>query len=413
MNQKRFQCFSKPLAFVTGLMLAVCGTAAAATTQPLKVCASLPMIGEWVAAVGQDAVSVRVLSPLGADPHSFEPSARSITMARNSQALFAMGLGLEPWIERIEKADPSLRIIRIAPTADLRLPAGACAHHDHDAHHSARDDAHPSTTSDAHHPGRDDAHPSTTSDAHHANRDDAHTTRDDAHTTRDDADHPGKDSAHHDHEGNAPANAAHAHAHDGAHAESRPVAHEHHHHHEHEHGEFDPHVWLDPVLVKQMVATIAAELAALAPEHREQFEHNALAYSRELDALDAQIRAELAGIPAAQRKLVTNHDNLRYFAARYDFEVSDTLLGTQGSEGGQPSARKVRELVEQIRSENIRAVFADAFSERSLLNAVASEAGIAPPWLFYSIPAGANSPAPDYLQMMRHNAEQIRQALSQ
>lgn len=310
------------------------GTAAGTTTagkvRPLEVAATLPLVAEWVQVVGGDGVKVHVLSPANADPHSFEPSARGIAAARRAQAVFALGLGLEQWVDRVERADTTLNVVRIAPTQGLRqMSQGTACNHDHGAHD---------------------------------------------HSTHNHADHD--------------TDAAHNHG-----------------------GESDPHVWLDPVLVQAMVQNIATELSRLQPANADSFAANAQRYCEQLQALDAQIRSELATVPAGRRKLLSNHDSLHYFASRYGFEIVATLFGTQGTEGGQPSARKVRELVGIIRAEGITAVFADASSNQSLLNAVTKEAAIAPPVVLYPMPAGKGTPAEDYLGMMRFNAAAIASAL--
>ena len=65
----------------------------------------------------------------------------------------------------------------------------------------------------------------------------------------------------------------------------------HHHHHDFE---FDPHIWLDPVLVKQQVNNIRDGLIEVDPQNKEQYEQNAKAYNEKLDALDMEWKSSLA-----------------------------------------------------------------------------------------------------------------------
>ena len=64
-----------------------------------------------------------------------------------------------------------------------------------------------------------------------------------------------------------------------------------HHHHDFE---FDPHIWLDPILVKQQVNNIRDALIEADPQNKEQYEQNAMAYNEELDELDMKIKSSLA-----------------------------------------------------------------------------------------------------------------------
>src|SRR5262245_55862030 len=73
-------------------------------------------------------------------------------------------------------------------------------------------------------------------------------------------------------------------------------------------GEHDPHVWFDVALWSKCVGPVKDALIALDPAGKDTYETNATAYVKELDALDAEIRTELAKVPEARRKLVTSHD---------------------------------------------------------------------------------------------------------
>lgn len=340
----------RAVAFAIVLSLLLCSVSARAATRVLEITASLPMIGEWAQTVGGDAVRVRVIAPPSADPHTFEPSVRSIQAVSRSQVLFILGLGLEPWAERLSRAEPSFNIVAIAPTSGLyHLNAQARDEHDHSADLDK-------SVSQAGAAGVTAQVPS---------------------------------------EAILPTRTALLHPHD----------------HDCTHGVVDPHVWLDPLRVKEMVRSIAATLSALAPQETNRFTNNADAYCALLDALDVEIHSILSPIEAGKRILVTNHNNLHYFAKRYNFVVLDTLLGVQGAAGGQPSARRVKEIVQTLQRHKVTALFADASSSRNLLEAVAAEADIIRTGIVYSVPAGNGSPAPDYLQMMRHNAQEIARLL--
>ena len=137
-------------------------------------------------------------------------------------------------------------------------------------------------------------------------------------------------------------------------------------------GSPDPHVWLDPHRVADAARLIAVELATVSDDV--DWIARAEAYADELLALDAEIDAMLSTIPADARQIVTNHDALGYFAARYDFEIVGVVV-RGGSTVANPSSAELAELVAQISSNNIRAIFAETIEASALAEAVASEIG--------------------------------------
>jgi zinc/manganese transport system substrate-binding protein len=103
-------------------------------------------------------------------------------------------------------------------------------------------------------------------------------------------------------------------------------------HDQHDRDDFDPHVWHDVKNVMHMVEQIRDGLAKRDPAHAEVYNRNAAAYSKQLEDLDKWVVTQLATIPPANRKLVTNHDTFGYFAHRYGFEVVGTALGSLSTE---------------------------------------------------------------------------------
>ena len=79
-------------------------------------------------------------------------------------------------------------------------------------------------------------------------------------------------------------------------------------------------------------------------------------------------------MPAAKRKLVTTHDALGYFADRYGIEVIGAVIPSLSTQA-QPSAKDVDELVDQIRSEGVEAIFPEAALSQKLEQAISREAG--------------------------------------
>ena len=135
----------------------------------------------------------------------------------------------------------------------------------------------------------------------------------------------------------------------------------------------DPHWWQDPRNAVLAVRAIERALVRVDPEARATYERNVDAYVKRLRALDDAIAACLKKVPRDRRKLVTTHDALGYFAKRYDVEIVGAVIPSLSTQA-QPSARDISELVEQIRSEGVNAIFPETALNPKLEEAIAREA---------------------------------------
>jgi len=134
----------------------------------------------------------------------------------------------------------------------------------------------------------------------------------------------------------------------------------------------DPHVWLDPVRMADAARIVAAALADVDPAAG--FTSRGATVAAELLAADAEISDVLAGIPVERRLLVTNHETLQYFAARYGFTVIGVVV-PGGSTLAEPSSAELAALVEVIRTHHMPAIFVETTSPSDLAAAVAAEVG--------------------------------------
>jgi len=122
-------------------------------------------------------------------------------------------------------------------------------------------------------------------------------------------------------------------------------------HGHHGHGdEPDPHVWMNPRLVKRQARTICRELCRLTPAHREAFESHCAAFEADLDRVDARISASLA--PLRGREFYVFHPAFGYFAEAYGLKQVAVETG-----GKQPTAKHLTELIEQARSAGVKLIF--------------------------------------------------------
>ena len=188
---------------------------------------------------------------------------------------------------------------------------------------------------------------------------------------------------------------------------------EHDHDHEHDHGDTDPHIWGDVHNAIAAVEMIRAGLAEVDPDNADQYQTNADAYTAQLEDLDASIREQIATIPEENRKLVTSHDTFAYYANAYGLEVLGTALGSLSTEAGDPSAKDIATLVEDIQESGVPAIFAENVVNPALMQSIADEAGVElAPTLYTDALGEAGTDGDTYIGMMTYNTATITAALS-
>jgi zinc/manganese transport system substrate-binding protein len=180
----------------------------------------------------------------------------------------------------------------------------------------------------------------------------------------------------------------------------------------HGHGESDPHVWQDVQNVIRMVGNIEAGLSAADPVNAPTYKANAAAYVAQLTALDTEIKASIESIPAANRKIVTSHDALGYFGARYGIEIVGEVINALSTEAGEPSAKEVAALIDAIKAQGVKALFLESITNPALVERVATESGTKVGGELYTdalSPAGGTGAT--YIDAMRHNVKTLTDAL--
>ena len=264
---------------VTAAVALTAASAGAATAQgesERSVVATTEVLGSIVSQVVGEAAEVTVIMPSGANPHSYEASARDAERILGADVVVSNGLELEEaLVSVLESAeDEGVTWFRAAEHITLRALEGD---------HADEDDDHPD---------------------------------------------------------------------------------------EHEHGLEDPHIWTDPVAMADVVAALQPVLTEAGLDVAD----TADALLADLAALDDEVVAILADIPAESRKLVTGHRSLGYFADRYGFEQVGTVIPSI-STSGEPTARELSELIEAIRDNGVPVVFTEVGTPESVARAVADDSG--------------------------------------
>jgi ABC-type Zn uptake system ZnuABC Zn-binding protein ZnuA/ABC-type Mn2+/Zn2+ transport system permease subunit len=168
---------------------------------------------------------------------------------------------------------------------------------------------------------------------------------------------------------------------------------------------YDPHWWHDPRNAEAAVTAIRDALTKANPDAKVVYARNADAYLARLRRLDRGIAACLGRIPAAQRKLVTDHDAFNYFARRYDVTVVGAVIPSQTTQA-QASAKDVAALTKVIRREGVKAVFPESSINPKLARAIAAQTGATSDLTLYGDTLGPkDSSGATYLSMERANAD--------
>ncbi len=183
----------------------------------------------------------------------------------------------------------------------------------------------------------------------------------------------------------------------------------------HVHGPVDPHVWQSVPNVIRWVENIRQVLSAADPANATRYETSAAAYSRSLQQLDEDLRAMLAAIPEDRRVLVTNHDNLGYFADAYGFEVAGTIIPSISSLA-EPSAGELAKLIGAMRSRGICTLILEATAAgqvaRTLKNELTDCDEVRLVLLYADALGPPGSGAESYIGMMQTNAAALVKGLN-
>ena len=139
-------------------------------------------------------------------------------------------------------------------------------------------------------------------------------------------------------------------------------------------GHPNPHLWPDPILALRYAEIVGDTLEARNPDNAEYYQANYDDFASRIAALDAAIKTAIPTIPEGSRKLLTYHDSWAYFADRYGLTV---IGAAQPSDFSEPSAGEVADLIRQIRTENIPAVFGSEVFPSDVMRTIAAESGAA------------------------------------
>jgi ABC-type Zn uptake system ZnuABC Zn-binding protein ZnuA len=177
---------------------------------------------------------------------------------------------------------------------------------------------------------------------------------------------------------------------------------------EEEQGGDDPHVWMDPTRVATALPALADALAEADADHAAGYRSRAEDYAAELRDLDSEIRQAVSEIPPQNRKLVTSHDAMGYFADAYGFDVLATPFPATGPEA-EASAQTIAEVERAVRDSGVPTIFAQETDDPEVLERIAEATGVQ---IEEHLLVEAPGDAGNYAGMLRRDAELLNAGLA-
>ncbi|MEH7181352.1 metal ABC transporter solute-binding protein, Zn/Mn family [Neobacillus vireti] len=141
-------------------------------------------------------------------------------------------------------------------------------------------------------------------------------------------------------------------------------------HEDHGHGDFNPHVWLDPIYSKEMAAVIRDSLVEKLPENKEVFDQNYQQLANELDNLDSEFKTTIQN--AKHKNFLVTHAAFSYWEQRYGIEeISISGLSTTN----EPSQRELEKIISQADKEGLHYILFEQNVQSKLADIVKKEIG--------------------------------------
>ena len=357
--------------------------------EKLTVLTSFYPYHEFTKNVAGDFAEVKQFMPSGVEAHDWEPRAQEIQSLNDADVFVYNGLGMEPYVENIIGSGEFDNVLFVKASEGVELLKFEDDHDDHDEH--AKEDDH-----DDH----DDSHAEEFYDEIAMvieEFEEGHMTESQSIEAIEEILHEHEGDGH-DHGAGAIEEIEHVlHEIEDGHIEGSEGLEENHHlvsgedvhdehakedehdehdehakedgHDGHDHDyEFDPHIWLDPLLVKQQVNVIRDGLIQADPQNKEHYEENARIYNNKMDALDMKIESSLSS--CQKDTIVPFHNAFTYLGERYDIHVMALSGMTPDSEA---SAAEIAEFVDFVKDNDIKVIFSEELVDPRLAEVIAEE----------------------------------------
>ena len=176
--------------------------------------------------------------------------------------------------------------------------------------------------------------------------------------------------------------------------------HDEHEGHDHAHGEFDAHIWLDPMNAKEMVLEIAHELSHLDPANEDKYNVNAKATNLALDEMIDDISQDIN----KDAKFVVFHDAYQYFEERFGVRAAGALtLNTDVL----PGAKQIDEIQDVIKDRGINCIFSEPQFNPKIISTIAQDTNIKT-GVFDPLGANIDSDKSLYFKLINNLSEELK-----
>ncbi len=341
----RIKAFATALAFACALPSQYASAIeVVATIKPLHALASSVMKG-----VGEP----HLLVPGNQSPHTHSLRPSDAKLLENADIIFYIDPTLEtPLMKPIESLGRNAHVVELANAEGvMRLPYRDPDDFGHDKdHHDHDHDDHAKHESESHDDHKHD-------DEHHAHKNGHGGSHDDH----------GHEEEHHDHGDNHAAHKAESHD-EHAHSEEEhhdDHGHDEHGHEGHHHGEYDAHVWLDPLNAIALVHAIAEELSEVDPVNAVTYRDNAEKTAASLNDLTEMVAEALK--PARNIPFIVFHDAYYYFENRFGLTSAGAAVVNPHT---APGVKRVRKLQKMIRERDVVCVFDEPQFNKQVIEVV-------------------------------------------
>lgn len=315
----------------------------------LEVISTIFPLADVVRQIGGDRVKVTKLLEAGDSPHTFEPTVEQARRTARADLLFYVGQGLDDWAVSLAEDEgvPGVKVTEHLEKEQIL---------DYDPEHLEEDEDH-QQEENGHHQGLEENEENENGRGHNA----------------------------HDHQ-------------------DSETGHEH--HNSCSHGPHDPHVWLDPVLVKEVIAPLVAEqLSRKAPGEEKYFMDNLEYFQEKLAELHQEIKDKVKHF--SRHDFISYHSAWNYYAVRYGLVEAASVEEFPGRE---PSAKWLAELADLAEEYGIDVIFAEPQLRKENARVIAEE--IDGEVLVLDPLGGEDVPGRDsYPDLIRYNTKIFGEAL--
>jgi len=369
-----------------------------------------PLYETTQAVIGQKA-DVKILTPINVDPHDFDPSVKVIQEMKTADLIILNGGGFESWISNMEFE--SGQLLDSSNGISFLKTESVDHHEEHDEH--AKEDEH---DDDFHTEEFYEEVASVIEEFEHG-----HMTEIQSIEAIEEILHEHEGDGH-GHEIGVIEDIEHLlHEIEDGHIEGSHGLEEIHHlvsgedvhdehvkedeHDEHEEHEVvsDPHIWLNPNLVKIQVKNIAERLSKIDPENSKSYNENASQYIEKLELLDLQIREELSS--CSKKDFITYHNAFSYFSNEYGLTQHTITKGVH--DHSQPTAKSIEGIIDLAKKLDIKVIFTEDTSDIRISKVIADEIGA--DVLTLSPIATQDKENKNYFERMQENASSLKEAL--